>query len=193
QKLGQILRELGEGLEILQPGLTPLEVTRAQSRGDDGLEQPGLAVGRRPERAQVSRRGAELPEPLADDRHVDVALRIVLRAALDARGDQSVLLQLAGGLARDPRSLAQLGELDLLLWTGQPGRAAPPTLLRRGRRELLADHPEREELVALEPENRLQPLDVLLAEEAVPAAGAARRQQALVLEVADLRDGDVGE
>ena len=38
-----------------------------------------------------------------------------------------------------------------------------------------------------------QPLDVVLAEEPVAARRALRRQQALVLEVADLRDRDVRE
>src|SRR5262249_384118 len=41
--------------------------------------------------------------------------------------------------------------------------------------------------------DRLEPLDVVLVEHAVAALRALRRQQALVLEVADLRDRDVGE
>jgi hypothetical protein len=59
--------------------------------------------------------------------------------------------------------------------------------------ELLADHPQRQELVPLEPEDRLEPLDVVLAEEPVAALRPLRRQQPLVLEIPDLRDRDVGE
>src|SRR5205823_11578337 len=51
--------------------------------------------------------------------------------------------------------------------------------------------PERQELVALEAEDRLQPLDVLLAEQPVAATRPFRRKQPLILEVTDLRDGDV--
>src|SRR5665811_1441448 len=57
--------------------------------------------------------------------------------------------------------------------------------------ELLADHPQRQELVAPQAQDRAQPLDVGLAVEAVAALGAARRQQLLVLQVADLRDRDL--
>src|SRR5204863_9030430 len=59
--------------------------------------------------------------------------------------------------------------------------------------QLLPDHAQRQELVALEPQDRLEALDVVLAEEPVAALRPARREQALVLEVADLRDRDVGE
>src|SRR5262249_3307881 len=69
----------------------------------------------------------------------------------------------------------------------------PPAFRRRGLLELLADHLERQELVALEPEDRLQPLELLLAEEPVAAARPGRRDEALALEVADLRDRDVRE
>ena len=59
--------------------------------------------------------------------------------------------------------------------------------------ELLADHPQRQELVALQPQDRPQALDVGLAVEAVAARRAPRGEQLLVLEVADLRDRDVVE
>jgi hypothetical protein len=59
--------------------------------------------------------------------------------------------------------------------------------------ELLPDHPKRQELVALQPQDRLEPLDVLLAEQPVAAARALGRQQALILEVPDFRDRDVLE
>src|SRR5262249_56528338 len=60
-------------------------------------------------------------------------------------------------------------------------------------RELLADHPQRQELVALQAQDRPQPFDVGLAVEAIAARGAPRVEQLLVLEVADLRDRDVVE
>ena len=62
-----------------------------------------------------------------------------------------------------------------------------------GRVELVLDHAQRQELVALQPQDRLQPLEVGLAEQPVAALRAPRRQQPLVLEVADLRDRDVRE
>ena len=76
----------------------------------------------------------------------------------------------------------------------EPGRPAALALGRPGAGgELLPDHAQRQELVALQPQDRLEALDVLLAEEPVAAARALRRQQALILEVADLRDRDVRE
>ena len=97
--------------------------------------------------------------------------------------------------ARIRGALAQLREIELVLGLPEAARALAPALLARpGRRgELLADHAQRQELVALEPEDRLEALDVVLAEEAVAAPRAARREQALVLEVADLGDRDVRE
>src|SRR6185437_16928171 len=59
--------------------------------------------------------------------------------------------------------------------------------------ELLADHAQGQELVALQPEDRLEPLDVVLAEQPVAALRPLQRQQALVLEIPDLRDRDVRE
>ena len=72
------------------------------------------------------------------------------------------------------------------------GRRAPLGVEGAGR-ELLADHPQRQELVALHAQDRLQALDVGLAVEAVAARRAARHQKLLILEVADLRDRDVVE
>src|SRR5204862_2641323 len=61
------------------------------------------------------------------------------------------------------------------------------------RRQLLADYLQRQELVALQAQDRAQALDVRLGVEAVAALGAARLEQLLALEVADLRDGDLRE
>src|ERR671924_585318 len=77
----------------------------------------------------------------------------------------------------------------------RPPRAGPPPSSppagRRG--ELLPDHAQGQELVPLKAQDRLQPLDVLLAEEPVAALRPAEREQPLVLEVADLRDRDIRE
>ena len=80
-----------------------------------------------------------------------------------------------------------------LLVVAEGGRRALTPCLRRAGRELLADDAQRQELVALQAQNRPQPLEVLVAEEPVAALGPLRREQALVLEVADLRDRHVGE
>src|SRR5262249_42893707 len=49
------------------------------------------------------------------------------------------------------------------------------------------------ELVALQPEDRLERVDVVLGEQPVAALRPLGREEPLVLEVADLRDRDVGE
>ena len=116
-----------------------------------------------------------------------------IRVALAERGlEEAVFDQLAGLLPGDSRSLAQVGEVDLALRRGE-SRPPAASILRGGRRELLADHAERQELVPLQPEDRLEPLDVLFAEQPVASARALRGEQALIFEVADLRDRDVGE
>src|SRR6476469_9277684 len=72
--------------------------------------------------------------------------------------------------------------------------AAPaPALLSCASVELLSDHAQGQKLVPLQAENRLQPLDVVLREEPVAALRAPRVEEPLVLEVADLRDRNVGE
>ena len=140
--------------------------------------RPGLAVGRRAERAQVARRDPEARELRAGDRDLDVAGRIELLAALAARLQEAELLELARQLGRDRRALAELAEIELVVRVGEADRAPAPALLAGTRRrgELLADHAQRQELVALQAQDRLQPLDVVLAEEPVAAlrSGAAR-------------------
>ena len=177
-----------------RPDFPPLRVAGAQRRSDELLEQAGLAPGGVAEGAQVAGVDAVLREPAAGGRDVDVALAVEALAALDPRRQQPVLLERAREVGVDAGALAELREVEL----APPARraradAAACARPRRARRELLPDHAERQELVALQPQDRLQPLDVLLAEEPVAAARALRRQQALILEVADLRDRDVRE
>src|SRR5207244_13157460 len=73
EELRELLRELGELLEVLHPRLAPLRVSRAKRRRDDGLEEPCLAGRGRPERAQVAGRDAEVREPRAGEGDVGVA------------------------------------------------------------------------------------------------------------------------
>ena len=77
-------------------------------------------------------------------------------------------------------------------------RPAPAPLCRSrrafaGRGELLPDDAQGQELVPLEPQDLAQPLHVVLGEEAIAAVRALRLEEALILEVADLRDRDVRE
>src|SRR5690349_7859346 len=116
-------------------------------------------------------------------RDVGLTLAVELLAALEPRRQQSVLLELAHEFRRHGTPVAELRELDLLLLLTNAVRA-PPRTLCPGHLQLLANHPEREELVALESEYRLQPLDVVVGEQPVAAARPLRRQQALILEVA---------
>src|SRR5581483_4903943 len=112
--------------------------------------------------------------------------------ALHARRQQAVLLQLARELGAHAAALAQLDLVDLRLGRAQALRPAARTL-RAWHLELLADHAERQELVPLQAQDRLQALDVGVGEEPVAAARAPGRQEPLVLEVADLGDRDVGK
>ena len=186
EQLGELLGELGEPVQVLERALAGLGVPRAQLR-DERLEQVCLVAGRgrrtcaggggRARRRSGGRRRRpcrRLPRSNgASSSPYSTSSRAVLRG--------------------DAGALAELVEVDRLRLVGGEARAAAPALLAGRRGELLADHAQRQELVALEPEDRLQPLDVLLAEQPVSAARPLRREEALILEVADLRDRDVRE
>ena len=103
-----------------------------------------------------------------------VQLRVEALAAADRRRDEPVLLEVTGELAGDAGALAQLGEVDLRGTLSEIGLRPPSTGRGEPRRELVADDAQREELVALEPEDRLEPVDVVLARTAGsrPACGA---------------------
>src|SRR5919202_795667 len=172
EKLRQLLRELGELLEVLHPRLPPLRVAGAQGGRDDGFQQARLAGGGGAEGPQVAGRDAELREPRAGDRDVDVSLAVELLPLVRVRLEEPVVLELTRELAADPGAPAELPEVEVLL-AAESERPRPLAVLPAGgRRELLADHPQRQELVALEAQDRLQPLDVLLAEEPVAALRA---------------------
>jgi hypothetical protein len=93
----------------------------------------------------------------------------------------------------DPRALAELVEVEPFLLVAERARPLAPPLLGRARGKFLADHAEGQELVALQAQDRLEPLHVLLGKQPVAALRALRVQQPLVLEIADLRDRDVRE
>src|SRR4029453_6572321 len=89
--------------------------------------------------------------------------------------DQAEALELTRLVGADARPRAELAQFELGLGFAERHRAAPLPVGLGRRRQLLADHAERQELVALEAEHRAQPLDVVLAVQAVAALRAARR------------------
>src|SRR5262245_32667329 len=131
-------------------------------------------------------------ETAAGGGDLDVALAVEALAARDARRDEVVLLQSACEVGRDARALAQAGQVDL---GARVAQRRCPALRGSGAAgvELVPNHPQRQELVPLEPQDRLEPLDVALGEEPIAPSRTTRAEQTLVLEVADLRDRDVGE
>src|SRR5207244_4206976 len=192
QQVRQLLRALREPLQVAERGLAALRAPRAQGWAEHRLEQAALAVGRGTEGAQVPRLDPEARERLAGRGDFRVALGVDPLPVLDARLQQPELLELAGSIGGDAGAVAELLQVELLL-PRVDHAAAPATLLAGTGFELLPDHAQRQELVALQAQNRLQPLDVVLREEPVATLRAPRVQQPLVLEVADLRDRDLGE
>src|SRR3954453_8248675 len=208
QQVLEVCRHRREVLERLDRLLAALRVARAQRRGEDLLQQRRLPVGRGPEGAQVAAAhtvAGELGDG-ADD--LALGLVVVLRPRAVLALDDAVVLEL-GDQAR-----VRAGLLDDVVERVQRaprrrGHAGAPLAARRAvaarpawRRdvglrapgcELLADNAQGQELVALEAQDRAQAGDVAGAVEPVAAGRAARREQLLVLEVADLRDRDVGE
>ena len=67
-------------------------------------------------------------------------------------------------LGRDPGPPAQLAELDQVDPLPQADRLAALALGRRGIGQLVADHAQRQELVALQAQDRHEPLDIMLGE-----------------------------
>ena len=200
----------GEVLERLDGLLAPLGIARAQRRGEDLLQQRrtrarprcGTRAGCGPRR-----RSGRARSPRARSRARSRRSSARRRAA--AR-DDPVLLELGD----QPRSAPVSSTTSSSEYSAPrsrsenepPQRRARPAR-RRGRPaagaaarrlgaaggELLADHAQRQELVALQAQDRAQARDVGLRVEPVAAGRAPRRQQLLVLQVADLGDRDVRE
>ena len=190
EKLRELLRERRERLEVFEAGPVAVGVVRAELRRHDLLELRGLLLGSGLERAQVPRLDAVARELEARGHDVHVPLGIPPLTAVRGRIEQPVVLEVAHEGGRRARPFAERLEVEVLL--GLAETHARPGLAPR-RSELLADDAERQKLVALQAKDRLEPVDVVLREEPVAALRAPRREEALVLEVADLGDGDVGE
>src|SRR6266540_2088457 len=193
EQLRKLLRELRQTLQVLHPRRATFGIARAQRRSDELVEQRRLPVCGGAERAEMAGIDAESLQLHAGGRNVRVGVSVQLLSALGARDQQSEVLELLRELRRRAGALAQLVEVDLVLGQGEPGRTPALAILAVRRRQLLPDDSQRQELVALKPQDRLEPLDVVLAEEAVPPTCSARREQPLVLEVPNLRDRDVRE
>src|SRR4051794_13800434 len=133
---------------------------------------------------------AEARELRAGRCDVGVRFRITLVGAGAVRGEQAEVLELLREPMVDAGPLAELVQRDRLLLRAERRRLAPLALLLARRVQLVLDHAQRQELVALQAQDRLQPLEVGLAEEAVAAPRAARGQQAPVLPGAGLWDRD---
>src|SRR3954469_8278022 len=192
EELTKALPELAQCLQVFHAGTAAVGIACAQRRPDDLFDEPGFPVRGGPEAAQMTRRDPELSEAAAGKGDVGVELRITLLASFGTRREQAELFELAGQPRVDARALAKLGQVELGLFLAQAGTPAlAVTCGRRG--QLLADNPQWQKLVSLQPQNRLEPLQVVLAEEPVTALRSAWSEQPLVLEVADLRDRDVGE
>jgi len=133
------VRGLREPLQVLHSRAAAVGVARAQRRGDERLEQPGLAVGGGAERPQMPRRDPVARERVARSRDLDVRLGIEPASRLEMRLEQAVLLELADAGRVQARATAQLLELDVLFLGAERGAAAA-ALAAGARRELLADH-----------------------------------------------------
>src|SRR4051794_37040246 len=110
QQLRELLGQLGERLELLDPGLAALGIPRPERGRNDLLEQRRLAVGAVPERPQVPRRHAVPRELGAGGGHVRIGRAVELAAALLARLEEAEVLELLRELGRDPGALAELAE-----------------------------------------------------------------------------------
>src|SRR2546422_760895 len=112
----------------------------------------------------MPRRDPEVREPAARERDLGVALRIEPLAPLDAWLEEAERLELPSEHRVDSRALAELVEVELALRVGKPGRSATLPFAARARCELVADYVQRQELIPLQAQDRLQALDVVLAE-----------------------------
>ncbi len=195
QEMRELLGDARERLEVVERVLATLRVARPQARRDELLDERRLPPGRRSgTSAGVARRSrsarGERTRPRCLPR-VSPYSRSPPSVRERTRPYSSSWRTRSGDTeARSQSSASSISSS----WPSEPD-AAPPRSVTRGTGavELLANHAQRQELVALQLEDRRQPLDVGRREQPVAASRPARRDQALILEVADLRDGDVRE
>src|SRR5262249_26356170 len=155
-----LLCELGQRPQVVERRFAPIRVARPQRGTDELSEERRLAIGGRAERAEVPRADPVRRELRADRRDLRVARRVAPVSPTSARLEEPVLLELPHELRRRAGTLLDLGRAQLLFRPCKAGGAsAAASLVRLRGRELLADDAQRQELVALEPENRPETLD----------------------------------
>ena len=91
----ELLRDARERFEVVERSLSALGIARAESWRDELLDERRLAPGGRQDRAQMPRIDAEAREPRRGRGDVGLAFAIEVVTALDARDDDSELLELA--------------------------------------------------------------------------------------------------
>ena len=200
-----------DGLAVAVAGALGVGVPLAHLRQHDGLEERRLAVDEVAIERQVPRLEA-VAEELSDGREHQEVLAVVVPGALrTVLADEAEGAELADALHLDPRRGRHLldGHLQAdrrlarhLLDDGRRGPRSGRGDRRsvRERRALLflltqpvADHLERQVLVALHAQDRLQAAHVVVVELPVPRGRALRIDESLGLQEPDLRDRDVGE
>ena len=173
---------------------------RAQRGQHDLLDEAAFAVDRALHGAQVLGAQPGARQAGGGGHHAGFELGVTAHAAHLPALDELELLELGEQRGVGRGELLQLfgGELFLAGRVGHEVGLAQTAAGRpgyAGRRplDLFADDLERQVFVALQREHADEALVVVAREEPVAALGAARRDQALLLEVAQLAHADVGE
>src|SRR4051794_11729818 len=207
----EVGRHGGQVLQRLDGLLAALDVAGAQRGGQDLLQQRRLTIGAGAERAQVAPADAVARQlgDGADD--LALGLVVVLGPGAVLALDDAVVLELGDQARLGTRVLDDVVERVQRAAAGDRHAGPSPRARRIGDRlgrrrgdgrlaavqapgrQLLADHAQRQELVALHAQDRAQARDVGLRVQPVAARRAPGLQQLLVLQVADLGDRDVRE
>src|SRR5688572_15517301 len=188
----ELLRHPRQPLEVFESILAALRVAGAEAGRDELFDERSLAPRAGHERAQMARVDPESSKTRAGAGDIRLALAVETLPAFGAGHEETELLELAHEVVGHGCALAELALVDLVLVTEHAYAPSPrPIVGRSWAVELLADHPQRKELVALQLQDRRQPLDVVRREEPVSPARASWRDEALIFEVPDLRHRDV--
>src|SRR5207237_1249307 len=124
EKLRQLLRELAQRAQVLEPGLPPLRTATVQRGRSDLPEQGRVPLRRGLERAEMARAHAVGRQLRAQPGDLGVRLAIAPLPAHDRRVEQAEALEVAHQAGRDPGLRAELVERDLLLLGGERGALA---------------------------------------------------------------------
>ncbi len=172
----------------------------AQRGQHDLLDEAALAIDRTLHGAQVLGSQTGPGQARGGGHHAGFELGVAAHAADLTALDELELFELGQQVRVGGGELLEVfaGELLLACRVGQEiglAQAAAGRPGDAGRRplDLLADDLERQILVALQRQHADQPLIVVAREQPVAALGAPWRDQALLFEVAQLADADVGE